>query len=85
MGGRSEDRGLPVGDRAGHGGAYGVRGSAWELNPRAWQRVRRRRCAALVHSREVNGNSVCCAAMPALARLAKSAAGLCGGTAFDSF
>ena len=39
MGGRSEDRGLPVGDRAGHGGAYGVRGSAWELNLRAGQGV----------------------------------------------
>ena len=39
MGGRLEDPGLPVGGRTRHGGSYGVRGSAWELKPRAWQRV----------------------------------------------
>ena len=50
MGGSSGKRGAVVQGRTRRGGSHGVRGSAWELNPRAWQRVRRRRCAALGHS-----------------------------------
>lgn len=51
---------------------------------------RSRRCHHLACGRFGSGwwcplRLASCAAMPALARLAKSAAGLCGGTAFDSF
>ena len=54
MGGRSEDTGLPVGDRASRGGSHGAAWVRVRPNSEAWQWLRRRLQSALAGTPRLN-------------------------------